>query len=506
MIKVKASILLFSAICFFGILGCKNSINTSKTLRINVSSEPDSFDPYVSEAADTRAICFNIFEGLMSFNEDGKIIPGLAKSVDISSDGLTYTFELQSDVTFHNGQKFTSEDVLFSYNKYTGLLDGKPSSGKFSMIKSIKAVDEDTFAITLKKANPGFLSIVAFTFITPKDYLDNAQKPIGTGPFVFEDYTLHQKVVLSKNNNYWNKEALQQANPKANIEKVEIYIMSDETSSIAALQSKQLDIAQMIEGGNAKKLEKKYTVVSNAQNMEQIFAMNTALEPFNDIRVRQAICHAIDRNQIIAGVADGFASPVYSNFSPVLKEYYNDELEHVYDYDIQKAKNLLKEAGYENGFTTTVSVPSNYQFHVNTAVIIAEQLKQIGINLKIVNLEWATWLDRVYLNADYETTIVAFDGKLDPAQILSRYESSFQNNFMHYHSAIFDSTLHQAQSENDYEKRVALYKECQKILTLDAPAAFICDPNNVVLLQKNVKGYTNYPIVFYDFSKIYFEQ
>lgn len=493
--RILFALALFSAFFFMSCFG-KNSKNV---LRINVASEPDSFFPWESAAADTAAIYYNIFDGLLSFDEKGALHPALAESYEISADKLTYTFHLRQGVKFHNGADFSSADCLYTYENLAGLNGNSVRSDMMMRsIESLSAPDEKTFTITLKYQNGGFLALNICP-ILPVGYTNHAEQPIGTGAYKFVEYQLHQKVVLEKNENYWNKEN----EPK--IPRIEIYVMSDENAILSALQSKQLDIGQMLSAENARTLEKKFQLFSAPQNMVQVLGLNNSVKPLDNPLVRQAITMAVNKDEIIDGAMGGFGTKLYSNFSPILGAYYNDRLSEVYKNDINQAKSLLASAGYSNGFDLEITVPGNYRIHVDTAQIIAKQLEQIGIRCKIKTVEWTTWLDQVYTKFDYQATVIAFAGKLEPSEVLRRYYSSYKRNFTRYNNPVFDETFDKAELETDNAKRVKYYKYCQELLTKSAPAVFIADPNNTVLLRKDVRGYETYPVLFYNFAKMYFE-
>ncbi|MBP5402850.1 MAG: hypothetical protein J6Y36_06800 [Treponema sp.] len=489
---IACSIIALSA------LSCTPGNSSNDVLRINLPSEPDSFFPWKNSAADTKAILYNIFEGLMTFDKDGKIKPCLAKEYSVSVDGLIYSFTIRDDVYFHNGQKLTTEDVLYTYQNLAGINGYEPKSDELQIIKNAWTKDDNIFEVELKKPSASFLTF-AISPILQKGYEENEKQPVGTGPYKFAEYSIHQRVVLEKNEAYWNTEK------KPAIKRIELYIISDEASCLSALQSDQLDAVQMVMAGNAKTLSKEFNMIMYPQNMVQIFAMNNSVKPFDDPRVRKAICLAINKKEIIEGAMDGAGTELYSNFSPVLNIFYNDRLEKINPYDIKKAKKLLKEAGYENGFNIKITVPANYSVHVDTAQIIAKQLEKIGITCQINGIEWTTWLSDVYTNRQYETTVIAFGGKLEPNDILKRYTSSYKKNFVCFYNSEFDRNFNDALTELDEAKRIEMYKECQKILAEDCPCAFISDPNNTVLLKKNLKGFTYYPISYYDFSSMYFE-
>ncbi len=483
----------------------ESSSQTSETsggeatvVRMNIGSEPDSLDPWQSAASDTEAIMHNVFEGLVLYDETGAIIPGIAESWDISEDGLTYTFHLREDVTFHNGKPLTSADVLYTYNNLAGMGGEKAVSSKFENVESFEATDDYTFVIKLKEASAGFLSLNIIA-ILPEGYEDQATAPVGTGPFKFVEYVPSQRVVLEKNPDYYDEDRM------AQVDRVEFYIMTDSAAVVSALQSGTLDIAS-VNADDAAVLEGQYDIYNSPQNMVQIFAMNNSVAPFDDVRVRQAINYAIDKDQIIDSVFGGYATKLYTNFSPVMGVYYNDEeLEGSYDTDVEKAKELLKEAGLEDGFTFTITAPANYQAHIDTAQIIAQQLQQVGITANIETMEWATWLEDVYGNAQYEATIVGLTGKLDPDAVLGRFKTTYPKNFFKFSDEEYDQLITSALTEQDEQTRIDDYKRCQEILTEQAAAAFISDPNLVVACRKDLKGYTFYPVTFHDMTKLYYE-
>lgn len=466
-------------------------------VRMNIGSEPDSLDPWQSAASDTEAIMHNVFEGLCLYNEKGEIIPGLAESWDISEDGLTYTFHLRQGVKFHNGDDFDSADVLYSYDNFAGLDGNEAVSSDYEIVDSVEAPDAYTFVVHLSEPSAAFLS-VNIDAILPEGYADQATHPVGTGPFQFVEYTPSQRIVLEKNPNYYDEDRA------AKIDRAEIYIMTDTAAVVSALQSGQLDLAS-VNADDAAVLESQFDIYNSPQNMVQIFALNNSFEPFTKKEVRQAINYCVDKDMIIDSVFGGYGTKLYTNFSPVMATYYNSDLEGSYDTDVAKAQELMNQAGYADGFEFTCKVPANYQAHVDTAQIIAQQLQQIGITMNIETVEWATWLEDVYTNANYEGTIIGLTGKLDPDDVLGRFVSDYARNFYKYQNAEYDQLIADSVTELDEAKRIENYKRCQEILTEDAVGVYICDPNLVVASRKDLKGYTFYPVTFHDLSKLYYE-
>lgn len=460
-----------------------------------VPQDIDYLDPHLAVAAGTSEMLFNVFEGLLKPNEKGEIYPAIAESYNVSQDGLVYTFKLRNGVKFHNGAPVTSADVKYSYDRLSGKDTGKPLSPAFSSVDSIEAPDAGTVVIKLKSNNTSFLTALTSAVI-PKDYQDSNKTPIGTGPFKFAQYSPGQKLVLEKFKDYYVQNV-----PK--LDKVEFRIITDAEAALLALKSGEADIYPRIGTEKLEQLGPDFQSVSAPQNLVQLLTFNISRKPFDDIKVRQAINYAVNKDEIIKGVALGKGTKLGSNLSPIVKQYYQEGLENRYAYDVEKAKSLLSEAGYKDGFSTTLSVPSNYPFHVDTAQVIAQQLGKVGIKVKIEPVEWAVWLQRIYKGRDYDTTIIGLDGKLNPYDILNKYLSDSPNNFFNYKSTLFDSTLKGALTEINTDKRVELYKKAQTILTDDAAALYIMDPNLNVALKKNLAGYKQYPIYVQDLSTVY---
>jgi len=441
-----------------------------------VLQDIDFLDPHLAVAAGTSEMLFNVFEGLLKPNDKGEVYPAIAESYEISGDGLTYTFKLREGVKFHNGALLTSEDVKYSYDRLAGKDTGKALSPAFESVDTIETPDAKTVVIKLKSNNSSFLTSLTSAVI-PNGYEDSNKTPIGTGPFKFVEYLPGQKLVIAKFKDYYVKDI-----PK--LDQVEFRIITDAEAALLALKSGEADIYPRIGTEKLDQLGDEFQSVSAPQNLVQLLTFNIARKPFDDIKVRQAINYAVDKDEIIEAVAFGKGTKLGSNLSPIFKQYYQEGLENTYSYNIEKAKSLLAEAGLKDGFSTTLSVPSNYQFHVDTAQVIVQQLSKVGIKVKIEPVEWAVWLDRIYKGRDYDTTIIGLDGKLNPNDILGKYVSDASNNFFNYKNLEFDDTLKQALSEIDLNKRVDLYKKAQTILTNDAAAVYIMDPNLNVALKK----------------------
>lgn len=464
-------------------------------LVFGMQTQPDHLDPYLAATADTRSILFNVFEGLVKPDKDGNLNPAVAEKYEMSDDATAYTFHIREGIKFQNGNEVTADDVKYSLDTAAGLSGGNALVADLENIASVEAQDASTVVVHLKQADFDFLPYLTCAII-PKDYADQDTHPIGTGPFEFESYTPQESLVLKKNPDYWQEDL-----PK--LDKVTFKLETDSNALLMDLQGGSVDGAS-IANNIASQIGSGFDLIQANSNSVQMLGLNNSQKPFDDVKVRQAISYAINPDEIISAVNFGKAVRAGTPVIPGLKKYFNDDLTHAYDQNTQKAKQLLSEAGYADGLTMTIKVPSNYTVHVDTAQVIVSELKKAGITAKIRQIDFATWLSEVYTQRDYEATIVSVDGTtLSPRSYLSRYVSDASNNFVNYKSDEFDSVYKQAESEPDESKRVELYKQAQEILSKDAASVYIQDIANLNVLRDEFTGFTPYPLYVFDASTIH---
>lgn len=239
-------------------------------------------------------------------------------------------------------------------------------------------------------------------------------------------------------------------------------------------------------------------------NLVQALYLNNEVEPLNNEKVRQALCYAIDPDEIMAMMADGKGVRIGTSMYPGLKKYYDESYADYYEQDYEKAKKLLKEAGYPDGFDLEITVSSADQPHVDTAQVIVEELKNIGVNATIKPIEWETWLEEVYANRKYESTVVGVDAStLSARAMLERFTSDASGNFINFKDAEYDGLFQQAVAETDEEEQVRLYKELEGILAKKAANVYIQDLANLVAVSDKFDGYTFYPLYVQDMSTMY---
>lgn len=460
-----------------------------------MQTQPDHLDPFLAATADTRSILFNLFEGLVKPDKDGNLIPAVAESHTMSSDAMSYTFKIRKGIKFHNGKEVTAEDVKYSLDTAAGLAGGKALVADLANMKSVEINDASTVTLHLKQPDYEFLPYLTSAII-PKGYAEQDTHPIGTGPFEFESYTPQQSLVLKKNPDYWQKGL-----PK--LDKITFKLESDSNALLMDLQGGSINGAS-IANNVASQVGSGFQLIQSNSNAVQLLGLNNGKKPFDSVKVRQAVSYAVSPDELIRTVNDGKAVRAGTPVIPGLKKYFDSSLTHAYDQNTEKAKQLLAEAGYPNGFSMTIKVPSNYTVHVDSAQVIVSELKKAGITAQIKQVDFATWLSEVYTQRNYEATIISVDGTtLSPRSYLGRYASGASNNFVNYKSKDFDSVYKQAENEPDEGKRVELYKQAQKILSKDAASVYIQDISNLNVLEDGFSGFTPYPLYVFDASVIY---
>ena len=468
------------------------------SITIAISQDLDqSLDPHVSTSAGKREIFFNIFEGLVKAAPDGSFVPSLAESWEISDDATTFTFKLRDGVKFHNGSELTAEDVIFTLDKCRGAETGVPLLAAYSEIESVTSPDAKTVEIKLKNPNIEYLAYLN-TAIIPHDYADQDTSPVGTGPYKFKSRAVQENIVLEKFEDYWGEPGY--------LDEVTFKIIENTDALVMALRSGSVDLSVHRVASDVKEIGDEYELLESPTNLIQALYLNNAVEPLNDLRVRQALNYAVNVEDVMLIVNDGLGTPIGSSIYPAFGKYFMPELADAYPYNPEKAKELLSEAGYPDGFSLTITAPSNYVVHVNTAQVIAEQLKAVGIDAKINLVEWATWLSEVYQGRNFEATVVGFDASFLTARaLLERWISDNSKNMINFNDPEYDRVLKEAFTATSEEEQTALYKQAEKILSDDAANVYLMDPNDLTVISKKLDGYIFYPQFVIDLAKIYFK-
>ena len=464
-------------------------------LRFGLTTEPATLDPLSpANTADGRSILFNVFEGLVKPDTEGRIRPAAAESWTVEDGGRVYVFTLREGLVFHDGTPVGPEDVKFS-------LDTAARAGfeGFTRIERVEIAGSREIRMVLGEPDPEFLPYITVG-IVQKNNRDREKNPIGTGPFMIERYAAQQSLTLAKNPAYWRKGI-----PR--LDRVTFVFLADSDALLLGLRGGSIDGAG-VTGSIVHQLDpSRFDAVPGPSASVQLLALNNAVKPFDDPRVRRALNYGIDIPRIIDTAFYGEGEPSGSPLIPGLSQYYEDALRDPYPFDPSRARSLLAEAGYgESGaLSLEITVPSNYTMHIDTAQVIVNQLSAIGVETTIKLVDWATWLSDVYRGRNYQGTIISLDAaNVSPRSFLARYLSGGESNFMNFRSAEYDRVYHAALAETDEAKRTDLYKEAQRIISENAAGVYIQDITGFRVFPKGrFRGVVSYPLYVTDFSSVH---
>lgn len=484
-------------------LSCSNKekemTTTKNSIVVAISQELDSLDPHKSVAAGTKEVLFNIYEGLVKPDPFGNFQDAVAKSHTISESGKVYTFLLREGVKFHNGAYVTAEDVKYSIERCAGITDGgTPLIPAFSNVKKVKIINENKIVLILKQPDLEFLSYLTVG-IVPKGQTDYSKNPIGTGPFAFVSRVPQDYIQLKRFDGYWKKEN------QGNLELVTYRIITDSSALVNGLNSGVIQMATRMTVHEVQNVNLNVcNRLEGQSNLVQALYLNHNKPPFHQKEIRQALCYGIDRKEILDLTANGKGTVIGSSMFPSFQAYYMEELSNFYSYQPKRAKELLAKAGFPQGFSMTITVPANYQKHIDVALVLVEQLKKIGINASIELIEWERWLQDVYTDGKYEATVVGVDAPyLNARSMLERFTSTDARNFIHYNNSEYDTYFQKARASKTKEEQKKWYQKMQTCLTEDAANVYIQDISNQVILNKQYGGYVFYPLYVQDLSTIY---
>ena len=447
-------------------------------LTVALQLEPPHLDPTSAAAGAIDSVLYsNVFEGLTRFASDGSIIPGLAKSWEISEDGTSYTFHLNAGVTFHDGSSMDAQDVKFSLDRARGEDSANAQKALFAGITDVSVVDPLTVKVSLDAANGSFLFNMAWgdaVIVAPETIENIKTNPVGTGAFEFSNWVQGDRIELTRNADYWGTPAA--------LESATFKFISDPTAGFAAMMAEDVDaFVNFPAPENLPQFEAdpRFQVIVGSTEGETILSTNNKMPPLDNVKVRKAIAHAIDRQAIIDGAMFGVGTPIGTHFAPHHPDYLDLTANSAYDPDL--AKQLLAEAGFENGFETTLKLPPP-SYARRGGEIIAAQLRAVGIQTEISNLEWAQWLEQVFRGKDYGLTIVSHTEPMDIG-IYARPDYYFQ-----YDNPAFQTLMTDLRSESDPATRSAMLQNAQTIISEDYVNGFLFELAVPTVANAKIRG------------------
>jgi peptide/nickel transport system substrate-binding protein len=451
-------------------------------------------DPTMAPAAAIgEVVHYNVLEGLTKINADGSVTPLLAESWRMDPDGKSYTFKLKRGVKFHDGEAFDSADVKFSFERAKDEKSTNKAKGAvFNNISAISTPDAHTVILTLNNADGNFLFRMGentAVILDAKSAAGTASNPIGTGPYKFGEWRKGSQITLTKWDGYRDAK-----NVKLN--RITFRIINDAAAQVAALLAGDVDAFPRGVASQAAKqfqADARFTVMIGSTAGKGIMTINNKKKPFDDVRVRKALSHAIDRKAFIDGVYEGLAKPIGSHFAPTDAGYV--DLTGQYPYDPQKAIALLKEAGVATPLNVTLTLPPP-PYARKGGEVVAAQLAKVGVIAKIENVEWAQWLSGTF-KGNFDLTIINHAEPLDYPQYANTgyywgYDSKAYRDLMAKHAATTDP-----------KERTKLFGDLQRMLANDAVNVYIFNPANVAIAKKGLKGlWSNSPIFANDMAAV----
>jgi len=484
-----------SAVALAAGLGAAQAQQTDIT--VGMQLEPPHLDPTSAAAgAIDNVVYSNIFEGLTRFTETGAVVPGLAKSWDISEDGLTYTFTLHDGVSFHDGTAMDAEDVKFSLDRARAEDSTNAQKALFGSIDTVEVVDPLTVRVTLKQPDGMFLFNMAWgdaVIVAPESIESIKSDPVGTGAFRFKDWVQGDRIEIERNPDYWGE--------PARLERATFKFISDPTAAFAAMMAEDIDAFQAFpapENLPQFEADPRFKVLIGSTEGETILSTNNKQPPFDDVRVRKALAHAIDRQAVIDGAMFGYGTPIGSHFAPHHPAYVDLTGNSAHDPDL--ARKLLAEAGYPDGFTTTLKLPPP-SYARRGGEIIAAQLRAVGIQTEITNLEWAQWLEQVFRGKDFGLTIVSHTEPMDIG-IYARPDYYFQ-----YDNPEFQALLEELNATTDPDTRTEMLQRAQTIISEDYVNGYLFQLAATSVARTEIEGlWTNAPTQAVDLTAVYWQQ
>lgn len=466
--------------------------NAQDAITLGMVLEPPNLDPTGGAAAATDEVVYaNVFEGLTRFGPNGAIEPALAERWDVEGDGRVYIFHLHDGVTFHDGAAFDASDVVFTLDRARAPDSTNAQKALFQGIESVEAVDPLTVRVTLTAPDGNFPFKMAWgdaVMLDPASADGLATKPVGTGPFRLDQWVQGDRIVLRAFDGYWGE--------KPALKTATFRFIPDPSAAFAAMMAGDVDAFPNFPAPETLpqlQADPRFKVIVGTTEGETILAMNNARAPLDNIKVRQAIAHAINRPDIIDGAMFGYGTPIGSHFAPHHPDYV--DLTGLSEYDPEKAKALLAESAV-GPITLRLALPPT-PYARRGGEIIQAQLAAVGIQTQIANMEWAQWLETVFKGGDFDLTVISHTEPLD-IDIYARPDYYFG-----YAKPEFVALMDRLQAAVTPGQRSDLYRQAQEMIANDYVNAFLFQLAKTGVANARIEGlWENAPTQANDLTKV----
>jgi peptide/nickel transport system substrate-binding protein len=472
-------------------------------LNMGLLVEPPGLDPF-HQAADARIrVTVLMYQGLFYEAPDGQAVPLLAQGYEVSEDGKTYTIKLREGVKFHTGAAMTAEDVAYSYNYIRDPKNGSPGAGDFAMITDISVVDPLTVKITLSGPNASLPMTLGNKYgaVVPAGYFDdeNAKnlmnsQSVGTGPFKLVEFQPNSHIVLDKNEDYW-----EQGMPY--LDGIDFSILPNSASMLVALRNQRVDLVALNRPQDVKQVEAVEGLeIERWPSLGQAsIDLGSETKPLDDVRVRQAISLAIDKNEIMkASIGD--LGAVLGTVPAGLQEQWGLPLDQVPNKgpDIEAAKALLQEAGMADGFTLKLTTINGYDWMDAAAVTLREQLGKVGITVDIQKVDLGVWINN-FRSSQMGFTFNDWATQPDPNLLFYRHFHKKPDgaDFRNWANDEASTLLDEGRATSDVAKRHEIYGKFQTILAETVPTIMLFSPDHITVRSSRVHNYVQHPTGWY---------
>jgi len=467
-----------------------------ETVVIAQQLEHGTLNPANNQGLSDSTVGRVLFDGLVGFDRDLNLVPELATEWEINDEATEITFTLREGVTFHDGTEFNADEAKFYFDWALDVeneLGGRARS-IFEDVAEVEVIDPTTIRFTLSQPNGAMI----FNFATANARIisstsietygaDVGRNPSGTGPFQFVEWIDGQRITVEAYENYWGEGPF--------VDRLEFRVVPNDATRIALLQSGEADFIEMVPPQLVESLEATPDVEIEATEsvFARIFPMNTQVEPFDDVRVRQALNYAIDREQLVEVALQGYGTALTA---PVLEPVFGYSPQPAYEYDLEKARQLLSEAGYPDGFSATVLTFNSTEF-TTVGQVLQQMFSQVGVELELQPTERGALVEAIFKpfeESQLEASLVGAStptGDADRAMKQSFASASWPpdfNNWSFYSNERVDELIELGASSGDQEERAAYYAEAQAIIWEEAPWVFLYSPNNIAGMASNLEG------------------
>ncbi|SIQ64911.1 peptide/nickel transport system substrate-binding protein [Alkalispirochaeta americana] len=448
-----------------------------------ISGDPDTLDPHATTGTLTFQTMRSVYDTLVEPDQEGEIVPALASSWEVSSDGLRWVFELRQGVVFHDGQEFTSRDVKASLERLRDPDFASPSSHEFAVVDQVIPHGPWRVELVLAEPHAPLLATLAsgWAAMLPADRItqghDFGAEPVGTGPFRFERWLRDSEILLSRNDSYWMEEA-------PFLKDVQFRVITEQAVMAQALARGRIDVADIVVEPELSFLRNTDAVklYESTSALVMVLAINTRRAPLDQLEVRQGINAAIDKQAALDIAYAG--GQVVGTFMDVSNPYYADFTD-LYCHDPDFAREVADRTSFDRDLV--IVLPQNFEPHVRAGELYHEMLRQAGFPVRTQLVDWSTWLSDVYRGGQFDLTVIGHTGKLDPHGRLARYGT--EKTYVGWEDEETAAAIEEARRALDPERRRELYGEALHRMARELPFVFVGSPYRYVGLNAALEGF-----------------